>query len=273
MTSIHQKLEESLNFLSSYVKDPVSLSLTLGSGLGDFVDCLEDRKSIPFSVIPHFIKPSVEGHHGELVIGKLHGKSVLALKGRIHRYEGHSLAEVTYPTLLLSRVKPKFHLLTNASGGVNLSYKPGQLVMIEDHINLTGENPLVGPNDDLIGPRFPDMCQTWNPQFREIISEASKQINHKLESGVYAGVLGPTYETPSEVKMIRTLGGDMVGMSTVHEAIVGHHAGLKLGGISCITNMAAGIKKEQLKHEDIKDQAMKSKDTFIKLLKEIVSLV
>lgn len=266
------ELKETADFLNNLLKgNQVTTAVTLGSGLGDFADDLEDKIEIPYQDIPHFHGTSVVGHAGKLVYGKIKGKvSVLAMQGRIHAYEGHSFSEVVFPTRVLKFLGVKNLILTNASGGMNPKFQAGDLVLIKDHLNLTGNNPLLGKNPDFLGPRFPDMTHTYNPELSEGIRKAAKNISYNLKDGVYVGVLGPSYETPSEIKMYQTLGGDMVGMSTVAEAIAGHHCGLKIAGISCITNMAAGLGTQELDHADIKEEANRVKGTFISLLNETI---
>lgn len=276
MTTSHlssDELQKQLNETSDYIKKKLpegvpASAVTLGSGLGDFAEQLADKVVIPYGEIPHFHGTSVVGHAGQLVWGKLDDKtSVLAMQGRIHAYEGHSFDEVVFPTRVLKTLGIKNLILTNASGGMNPNFKAGDLVLIKDHLNLTGNNPLMGKNYDFLGPRFPDMTHTYNPKLQEAIKTAAKKVGYNLKEGVYLGVLGPSYETPAEITMYQRLGGDMVGMSTVAEAIAGHHCGLNIGGISCITNMAAGLGQEKLDHADIKEEANKVKDTFIGLLK------
>lgn len=266
------ELKETADFINNLLKgNQVTTAVTLGSGLGDFADDLEDKIEIPYHDIPHFHGTSVVGHAGKLVYGKIKGKvSVLAMQGRIHAYEGHSFSEVVFPTRVLKFLGVKNLILTNASGGMNPKFQAGDLVLIKDHLNLTGNNPLLGKNPDFLGPRFPDMTHTYSPELTEGIRKAAKNISYNLKDGVYVGVLGPSYETPSEIKMYQTLGGDMVGMSTVAEAIAGHHCGLKIAGISCITNMAAGLGTQELDHADIKEEANRVKGTFISLLNETI---
>ena len=270
--TLQKELSESADFIKEKLKgNHVTTAVTLGSGLGDFAEDLEDKIEIPYGEIPHFHGTSVAGHAGKLVYGKIKGKSsVLAMQGRIHAYEGHSFCEVVFPTRVLKTLGVKNLILTNASGGMNPKFKAGDLVLIKDHLNLTGNNPLLGKNPDFLGPRFPDMTHTFNTELSEAIRKAAKNIGYTLKDGVYVGVLGPSYETPSEIKMYQVLGGDMVGMSTVAEAIAGHHCGLRIAGISCITNMAAGLGTEELDHADIKEEANRVKGTFIGLLNETI---
>lgn len=267
--AIYKKIDESVTYLKSQIKDrKIDAAITLGSGLGLFTDSMENTQTISYSDIPHFYAPTVVGHSGQMIIGDLHGKTILALKGRIHAYEGHSFEEVVFPTRVIKALGIDSLVLTNASGGMNRNYKEGDLILIRDHINLTGNNPLLGPNLDKLGPRFPDMSNTWTPELANIMRDAAKAVNFPLKDGVYIGVLGPSYETPAEIKMYQAMGGDMVGMSTVAEAIAARHCGLKIVGISCITNMAAGIHIGELNHSEIKEQANRIKEVFVNLLNE-----
>lgn len=274
MTALMAQLNESATAIKSLMQKHLGhqnvpkVAVTLGSGLGLFCESLssEHKLEILYKDIPHFHQTSVVGHDGKMVIGKIDGTDVLVLQGRIHAYEGHSLSEVVFPTRLVRSLGVETLILTNASGGMNPAYQTGDLVMIKDHINLTGLNPLRGPNEEELGPRFPDMSTTWTPAVQESLQQAAHSISYQLKSGVYLGVMGPSYETPSEIDMFRKLGGDMVGMSTVAEAIAARHCGLKLGGISCITNMAAGLHDGELDHHDIKEEANKVKETFVTLL-------
>lgn len=263
---MYQKIGETAEFIKSrYSKNP-QVGLVLGSGLGAFVEKLENPTIIAYDEIPHFHKTTVEGHAGRMILGNILGVEVVILQGRFHAYEGLPMEEVVFPVRVLATLGIESLILTNAAGGINLDFNAGALVNIRDHINLMGKNPLIGPNINELGPRFPDMTHAYNPQLREILSLAAKETNVKLYEGVYAGVLGPTYETPAEIHMLRTIGADMVGMSTVPESIAANHMGIKVCGISCVTNMAAGIENVELKHEDIKEQALKVMDSFSNLL-------
>lgn len=261
-----EKIATTAEFIHTVKKVKPQVGIVLGSGLGFFVDQLEDKTIIPYSDIPFFHKTTVEGHEGRLIFGKIKGVDVAVLQGRIHAYEGHPMEEVVFPVRVLAMLGIETLILTNAAGGVNLSYTPGDLVIIKDHINFQGKNPLVGPNKNEMGPRFPDMTHAYYPEYVQLLKKVSEKVGRKIQEGVYCGVLGPTYETPAEIRMIRTLGGDMVGMSTVAECIAAHHMGVKVCGISCITNMGAGIKNEELKHEDIKHEAQKAVEHFTQLL-------
>lgn len=266
METQKQKIEKALSHINSVKKTSPRVGVVLGSGLGAFVDKMENKTLIPYNEIPHFKKVTVPGHDGQMVLGSVKGVEVVALQGRFHVYEGHDMEDVVFPMRVMAKMGVEIVILTNAAGGVNLSYSPGDLVILTDQINLTGRNPLLGPNDDSNGPRFPDMSRSFHPELVSHIEAAAKELNIKTQKGVYAGVLGPTYETPAEIKMIRVLGGDVVGMSTIPEVIIANHIGLKVCGISCVTNMGAGIVNQTLKHEDIKDEALKVMDNFTKLL-------
>lgn len=263
---MYEKMISSAEYIKSKTKLHPKVGIILGSGLGVFVEQIEEKTIIPYTDIPFFKKTTVEGHEGRLIIGKVKGVPVVALQGRFHAYEGLPMEEVVFPVRVLSMLGIRILVLTNAAGSVNLDYKPGDLVLIRDHINLMGKNPLVGPNYAELGPRFPDMTEAYNGEIRDIMKKISSDLGHKIHEGVYAGMLGPTYETPAEINMIRVLGGDMVGMSTVPECIAANHFGIKVCGVSCITNYGAGIVKQKLKHEDIKDEAMKAMNHFTNLL-------
>lgn len=262
-----QKLRKAVEYIQSIKTHKPKVGIVLGSGLGIFVDQIENKTVIPYNDIPFFKKTTVEGHEGKLILGKIKGVEVAVLQGRLHAYEGLPMDEVVFPVRLLALLGINILVLTNAAGGVNLNFAPGDLVLIQDHINLMGKNPLIGPNNNEMGLRFPDMSHAYNPELNDIMKTVSKTLGYTIQLGVYAGVLGPTYETPAEIKMIRILGADMVGMSTVPEAIAANHLGLKVCGVSCITNMGAGILLNQtLKHEDIKHEAAKAMKHFTALL-------
>ena len=258
----------------AYIKEQTNLSpkvgIVLGSGLGQFGDTIKNSVAIKYEDIPHFNSTAVAGHKGQLIIGNIGDTTCAVFQGRVHAYEGYSLDDVVYSARLLKFLGAENLILTNAAGGINSTFKPGQLVVIKDHINLTGKNPLIGKNNEDFGPRFPDMTFAYNKNLNEIIYSAAKEVNYEIKTGVYAAMMGPSYETPAEINMLRTLGADMVGMSTVFESIAGNHLGLKVAGISCITNMAAGIENVKLKHEDIKDEANKSIEAFCEILNKTI---
>ncbi len=270
METVKQKTEKAVAFIHSVKKTSPRIGVVLGSGLGAFVDKMENKTLIPYNDIPHFKKVTVPGHDGKMVLGTVGGVEIVALQGRFHVYEGHELDDVVFPMRVMAKLGIDIVILTNAAGGVNLSYSPGDLVVLTDQINLSGRNPLVGPNDDEVGPRFPDMSRAFHPELIAHIEKAAQECGIKTQRGVYAGVLGPTYETPAEIKMIRIIGGDVVGMSTIPEVIIANHIGLKVCGISCVTNMGAGIVNQTLKHEDIKEEALKVMDNFTNLLNSAI---
>jgi purine-nucleoside phosphorylase len=250
-------------------KPVARIGMVLGSGLGRVADVvLEDSDgiAIEYAGIPHFPTSSVEGHKGRLVYGKVDGEPVLLMQGRVHRYEGYAPADVAFPAKVLVACGVEKLVLTNAAGGIADGMKPGDLMLINDHLNLTGDNPLIGANDDRLGPRFPDMSATYTPALQEIAREVAKAQGVSLLEGIYAGLNGPSYETPAEIHMLRTLGADAVGMSTVYEAIAAAHAGAQVLGVSCITNLAAGMSDEKLSHDDVKETAAKVEKVFSDLV-------
>src|SRR4029077_7089880 len=246
------------------------LAIILGSGLGDFAGTLGDAVSMPYGDLPHWPASKVIGHEGRLVIGTVRGRTIAALSGRCHVYEGHDLGAVTFGVRVLSLLGVGSVILTNAAGGVNTNFSQGALMVIDDHINLTGHNPLVGPNDDRFGPRFPDMTQVYSSRLRHIADEAGKQLNITLQHGVYVALLGPSYETPAEIRYLRTIVADAVGMSTVPEAIAARHMGMDVLGISCITNMAAGVLPQPLDHNEVMATAHRVRGQFSALLEGII---
>jgi purine-nucleoside phosphorylase len=226
-------------------------AIVLGSGLGGVADAIQDPIEVPYNEIPYFVSSTVEGHAGRLIIGSCGGVDVVVMKGRFHFYEGYSMEEITFPIRVLSLMEIRTLVLTNAAGGVAPQLSPGALMIITDHINLTGDNPLRGSNDERFGPRFQDMTAVYTPEYIGVTQEIARDLGINLAQGVYMGLRGPSYETPAEVKMVRTLGGDAVGMSTVAEAIVARHCSMKLLAISIITNVAAGLSDEEIDHSDV----------------------
>ncbi|MGO4927599.1 purine-nucleoside phosphorylase [Fundicoccus sp. Sow4_D5] len=245
------------------------IGLILGSGLGELADDIEDAVKIPYEDIPNFPVSTVKGHAGQLVYGTLSGRKVIALQGRFHYYEGYDLQTVTYPVRVFKELGVSKLVVTNAAGGVNTSFVPGDLMIITDQINLTGENPLIGENIDAHGPRFVDMTETYSKRGQNLLIEIAKDNQLHLQQGVYAWFTGPTYETPAEIRFARTIGADAVGMSTVPEAIVGKHCGMEVFGISCITNLAAGM-QASLNHDEVVDVTTVVKPRFKKLIKDLV---
>lgn len=247
-----------------------TLGLVLGSGLGAFADTFEDAVRIPYHELEGFPVSTVEGHAGQFVIGRRKGVNIIAMQGRVHGYEGFTAQQVVFPLRTMWKVGIQTLILTNATGGVNPSYDPGDLMLIADHINFTGKNPLTGPNDERFGSRFPPMTSLYTPELRERVKKIARHQGVKLHEGVYFGVNGPNYETAAEIRMIRGMGGDVVGMSTVHEAIVAKHLGLDLIGISCVTNKAEGLPGAVLDHKDVQEVAEKSSARFARLVDGIL---
>jgi len=245
-------------------------AIVLGSGLGDFAGSLSEATSIKYTELPHWPVSSVPGHDGRLVIGTTQGQRVAALAGRCHLYEGYDGRAVTFATRVVGLLGVKRLILTNAAGGVNTTFSQGALMVIDDHINLTGHNPLAGTNDDRFGPRFPDMSAVYSSRLRGLADEAGKAAGVTLAHGVYAALLGPSYETPAEIRYLRAIGADAVGMSTVPEAIAARHMGLDVLGVSCITNMAAGVLPRPLDHAEVMETARRVRGQFIALLEGII---
>jgi purine-nucleoside phosphorylase len=245
-------------------------AIVLGSGLGAFADTLLDAIATPYSELPHWPASKVVGHAGRLVVGNVAGKRIAALSGRAHFYEGHDLTTVVFPTRVMGRLGVKQLILTNAAGGINTGFAQGALMVIDDHINLLGTNPLVGPNDERLGPRFPDMTEVYSARLRKIADEASRARGVPVAHGVYVALHGPSYETPAEIRYLRTIGADAVGMSTVPEAIAARHMGMEVLGISCITNMAAGVLPQPLNHDEVMETARRVRGSFIALLEGII---
>ena len=246
------------------------VAVVLGSGLGDFATGLTDKLVLPYEEIPHWPSSNVIGHAGKLVIGGVANRRVIALSGRAHFYEGHSMATVTFATRVLGMLGVKTLILTNAAGGINVKFSSGALMLITDHINFMGTNPLVGPNEDRFGFRFPDMSEIYSRRLRALAREAAQDIGTGLEEGVYVAVHGPSYETPAEIRAFRTLGADAVGMSTAPEAIVARQMRIEVLGISCITNMAAGVIDQPLHHDEVMETAARVRGNFIALLEGII---
>jgi len=267
---------ERLNALEAAVRARTQvvpqLGMVLGSGLGGLADDLTETVAIPFADLPGWPAASAPGHAGTLLIGNLDGMPIVCLKGRLHLYEGNSDRLVVEPVLLMGRLGAKSVLITNAAGGVNFDYPAGTLMLISDHLNLTGHSPLIGPNDDALGPRFPDLTYTYSPRLRALMRQAAVDEGVRLEEGIYAGLTGPTYETPAEIRMLRTLGADAVGMSTVLEAIVARWAGMEVVGVSLVTNPGAGITGEPLSHEEVLEAAAEAGHRFTSLVRRFVRL-
>jgi purine-nucleoside phosphorylase len=246
------------------------IGLILGSGLGAFADSLTDATRVPYADIPTFPRSTAIGHAGQMVLGNAGNIPVAAMQGRAHLYEGYSAQEVTFPIRVFGRMGIRAVILTNAAGGINLGYSQGALVLIRDHINLQGSNPLVGPNDDRFGVRFPDMSQAYARDYRQIAREEAGKLRIPLHEGVYAGLLGPSYETPAEIEYLRRIGADLVGMSTVAEVIAARHLDIKVLAISCVTNMAAGILDQSLSHAEVMETGERVKTIFEALLRAVL---
>ncbi|AWI07060.1 purine-nucleoside phosphorylase [Clostridium drakei] len=271
--TLEENIKEASKYILEKTKHKPEIALILGSGLGALADEIENAEYYPYSEIPNFPISTVQGHAGRLVVGNLKGKTVIAMQGRFHYYEGYAMQEVTFPIRVMKLLGIEKLIVTNAAGAVNVNYKPGDLMLIKDHINLSGNNPLIGKNLDSFGTRFPDMSEAYNKELREKVKKISEQLNVPLQEGVYACMSGPTYETPAEINMIRVLGGDAVGMSTVPEVIIANHSGIKVIGVSCITNMAAGILKQPLNHKEVMETSEITREKFVKLMKGIVESI
>jgi purine-nucleoside phosphorylase len=248
------------------------VGLVLGSGLGGFGDTLDELVKVPYHELPHLPSSKVVGHSGNLCFGKVAGVPVVCMQGRVHLYEGHSVESVVHGARTMARLGVSSVLITNAAGGIEAGFVPGDLMVLTDHLNLTGQNPLVGPNDDTLGARFPDMSTAYDLGLREAAHRAAKDAGFSLREGIYAGLLGPTYETPAEVRMLRTLGAQSVGMSTVLETIALRHMKVKVGALSCITNLAAGISKTELDHSEVEETARGARDRLVALLRGWIAL-
>lgn len=270
--NVYEYARKAATYIKEQGVEEIEVGLILGSGLGELADEITNRIVIPYTEIPSFPVSTVEGHKGQLVYGTLGGKKVLALQGRFHYYEGYSMNTVTFPVRVMSALKTKSLIVTNAAGGVNESFTPGDLMLITDHINFFGTNPLIGKNDPKFGPRFPDLSVAYDAKYRDYAKEVANELSVDLKEGVYFGMTGPTYESPAEVRMIRQLGGDSVGMSTVPEVIVARHAGIRVVGVSAITNYAAGMGKE-LNHEDVIEVSAQIRVTFKEFITKLLEKI
>jgi purine-nucleoside phosphorylase len=264
------RAESAAAFIRSQTQLRPKIGLVLGSGLGSFADDLSEAVRIPYAQIPSFPRSTAIGHAGQLVVGKSGNVPVAVMQGRAHLYEGYSAAEVAFPTRVLGRIGIRILILTNAAGGINVEYGQGALVILRDHVNLQGQNPLTGPNDDRLGRRFPDMSYTYAKRYREMALEEAKKLSIAPHEGVYAALPGPSYETPAEIRYLRTIGADLVGMSTVPEAIAARHMGIEVLAISCVTNMAAGILDQPLDHEEVLEVGRRVMGQFVALLRAVL---
>lgn len=270
MRDLYNKVQESVEYIDGILKESIDVGIILGSGLGGIVDALTDKKYISYEDIPNFPKSTVAGHEGRLVFGKAGGKNILAMQGRFHFYEGYTMKEVTYPVFVMSELNINKLIITNSCGGINLDFEPGTLMIINDFINLMGTNPLIGYNDERFGVRFPDMTEPYKHYLMDIAKECGNELNIPYKEGVYAGFMGPYYETAAEIRAYGKMGADAIGMSTVPETIIGNYLGLDCLGISCITNMATGIQKVKHSHQRVVETANKASDDFCKWILKIV---
>lgn len=269
-SGLYERAEHAARIIRSRIKFEPRVGVVLGSGLGAFANDFDEAIAIPYQEIPGFGRSTAEGHAGQLVIGKVEQVPLLAMQGRLHHYEGYSLEEVTFPIRTFKLLGLKTLILTNASGGINVQFTPGTLMVITDHLNLMGDNPLRGQNDERFGPRFPDMSAVYSPELQEIVMEEAREMTLDVRRGIYAALAGPSYETPSEIHLMRNFGADAVGMSTVPEAIVARHMGLEVLGISCVTNLAAGVTDQLINHEEVMATGNRVSATFTELLKRVV---
>jgi purine-nucleoside phosphorylase len=268
---LYSRAEHAAGTIRALTSEEPHAAIVLGSGLGGFADEFENAVRIPYQQIPGFVTSTAQGHAGSLVIGKVDGVPVLAMQGRVHYYEGYSLEEVTFPVRTFKLLGIETLVLTNAAGGVDVQLSQGALMVISDHLNLMGVNPLRGPNDERFGPRFPDMSEVYSRDLQEQVGEIARDMGVIVRRGVYAALAGPSYETPAEIHMLRAFGADAVGMSTVPEAIVARHMGMKVLGISCITNMAAGISENPINHEEVMETGERVRTTFTELLRRVIA--
>ena len=272
-SSLYERAEKAARIIRARARTDVSVAVILGSGLGAFADELSSATAIPYDDIPGFARATVEGHAGRLVIGKVGDSSVAAMQGRFHFYEGYSLEEVTFPIRVLKLLGVRTLILTNASGALNVEFTPGSLMLITDHINLMGVNPLMGPNDERFGPRFPDLTNSYSPELQDVVLQEARAMGMQMWRGVYAALSGPSYETPAEIHMVRALGADAVGMSTVPEAIVARHMDMQVVGISCITNLAAGVSDRPVDHSQVMATGERVRESFTELLRRVIPRV
>jgi purine-nucleoside phosphorylase len=268
--SLWERVEETASDIRSRCALLPETAIVLGSGLGDFSDTLLDALAAPYASLPHWPVSKVVGHTGRLVIGTVAGRRIAALSGRVHFYEGYDLATVVFATRVMGRLGVKRFILTNAAGGINAAFAQGALMIIDDHINLMGSNPLIGPNEDRFGPRFPDMSEVYSARLRKMADEAARAKGVGVSHGIYLATHGPSYETPAEIRLFRSMGADAVGMSTVPEAIAARHMGMEVLGISCISNMAAGMSPQPIVHEDVLATMQRVRSSFISLLEGII---
>jgi purine-nucleoside phosphorylase len=271
LNAVH--IAEAADYITTRTQLKPQVGLILGSGLGILGDNLENAVTIPYEDIPHFPISTVEGHAGELLIGTISGRAVVLMRGRFHMYEGYGPELTSFPVRVMKSIGVSILVVTNAAGGINTGYEPGDLMLISDHINLTGRNPLIGPNEDELGVRFPDMSEAYSRRLRALAVQTARQQGFSLREGVYIGVLGPSYETPAEIRMMRIMGADAVGMSTVAEVVAARHSGIEVLGISCISNMASGILDQPLSHQEVMETTEKVKTRFLGLVEGLIPLL
>lgn len=267
------KLTNTVSYIRSLTSVKPSIGIILGSGLGTFIKNVEVEKSIPFQDLPNFVPPTVEGHNGNLIFGKINDISIVALQGRIHYYEGHGMDTVVLPTRVMAMLGINTLIITNSAGGLDSNMNPGDFMIIEDHLNLMGANPLTGPNPSSLGPRFPDMTEAYDKNLRAKLETSLKNNKVPYHKGIYCAVSGPTYETPAEVRYLRMIGGSAVGMSTVPEVIAANHLGLKVCAVSCITNKAAGISHQKLSHDEVTETAKKVENQFSRFVMDFITSI
>jgi purine-nucleoside phosphorylase len=272
-TGLYERAEHAARIIRSRTTETPRVAIVLGSGLGGFADDFDEPVGIPYEEIPGFARSTAEGHAGRLVIGKIDQVPLVAMQGRVHFYEGYSLEQVTFPIRAFKLLGIKTLILTNAAGGVNVQLTQGALMVLSDHLNLMGDNPLRGPNDSRFGPRFPDLTSAYSPELQEVAVAEAKALGVEIRRGIYAALAGPSYETPAEIHLLRGLGADAVGMSTVPEVIVARQMNIEVLGISCITNMAAGISDQPINHEEVMATGVRVRETFTQLLRRVVSRV
>jgi len=269
--SMYDRAQHAAQMISARTSNSPRVAIVLGSGLGAFADEFQEAVAIPYREIPGFVSSTAQGHVGSLVVGKVEGIPVAAMQGRVHFYEGYSLEQVTFPIRTLKLLGVETLILTNAAGGINVQLTQGALMVISDQLNLMGVNPLRGENDERFGPRFPDMSEVYSRELQELVTQEAKELGTTVRRGIYAALAGPSYETPAEIHMLRATGADAVGMSTVPEAIVARHMGMNVLGISCITNMAAGISEQTINHEEVMETGQRVRETFTQLLRRIIT--
>lgn len=270
---VFEKLQETVSFIRSKTAAKPKIGIVLGSGLGAFVKEVTVETTIPFRDIPHFIPPTVDGHQGNLLFGKVSGHEIAILQGRVHYYEGHSMESVVFPARTMALMGCEILILTNSAGGFGDTMQAGDFMIIEDHINLMGINPLMGPNIKELGPRFPDMTEAYDRKLIEKMEQVFQKQSVRYHKGVYCGVSGPTYETPAEVRYLKMIGGKAVGMSTVPEAIAANHLGLRVAALSCITNLAAGLSRQKLSHTEVTETARQVEQKFTAFLKDFIAAI